>query len=167
MTGSNRGGRHWPWIIVALLCGNAGAVALLIGYSSAGESHHVVPDYYQKAVAWDQTMAQERANLELGWSVELAAGGAPGEAVELTLTVRDRAGTPVEGAAIEIGGFHRAHAALVLRAPAIDRGGGRYIARLPIGRAGLWQLELTATRGPEVFTRTVVRDLVPPGGDGA
>jgi nitrogen fixation protein FixH len=163
MTASKPSGKHWPVIIVALLLGNVTAVMVLIGSSRAGESHHVVPDYYEKAVAWDQTMAQERANLDLGWSVEVT----PGTGGELVLTVRDRAGAPVEGATIQIDGFHRANASSIVRALAADRGEGRYVALLPIARAGLWQLELTATRGPAVFTRTLVRDLAPAEQGGA
>lgn len=157
MTQSKPSGKHWPFIIVGLLLGNATAVMLLIGFSGAGESHHVVPDYYEKAVAWDQTMAQERANLALGWSVEVSAGS-PGE---LILTVRDRDGAPVEGASIQIDAFHRAQASATVRARAADSGQGRYVARFPVERGGLWQLELTATRGPAVFTRSLVRELPP------
>lgn len=167
---TSRTGGHWPWIVVALLLGNSGAVGVLIALSGSGDSHHVVPDYYEKAIAWDDTMAQERANLALGWSVELAgqaeegAGGDGG--VLVTVTVRDRAGAPVQGATLELEAFHRGRAGAILRARPLEVGGGLYRIRLPIARAGLWQVALTATRGPEVFTATVVRDLGPAGPEG-
>ena len=49
-------------MIVALLVGGAGANVGLMLVATSDASFAVEPDYYQKALAWDETMAQAARN---------------------------------------------------------------------------------------------------------
>ena len=65
-------GRAWPIAIAGILfAGIASNVGFAI-LASSDPAAAVEPDYYRKAVAWDQEMAQEERNIALGWSAHSA-----------------------------------------------------------------------------------------------
>ncbi len=147
-------------IIVALLVGGAGANVGLMLVATGDASFAVEPRYYEKALRWDETMAQEARNRALGWSIAVAFDGAPRPGqVELAARVNDRRGHAVEGARVGVEAFHSARASHVLTATLGPEATGRYSAMLPLDRAGLWELRLRVERGGEVFTQTLVQEL--------
>ena len=153
-------GKYWPVIIVALLVGGAGANIGLMVVAARDASFAVEPDYYQKALRWDETMAQETRNAALGWSVAVAFEGVPrtGQA-KLTARVLDRAGHTVEGAQVGVEAFHSARARHIVTAALRPESSGRYSAILPVDRPGLWELRVRVERGEQLFTTTLVQDL--------
>ncbi len=156
-----RNGRHWPWIIVALLGVHVGVMVLLIITATAGESHAVEPNYYQKALDWDQTMAQERANVALGWELGERSTMEQG-VVSVRATLVDRAGAPVFGARAELTAFHRARSGDRLEVTAPEVAPGVYAIHWPSARAGLWELRWRFTAGEDRFTRTDVIEVFTP-----
>jgi len=62
-------GWYWPVGLAALLVVSAGANIALIVITSRDASFAVEPNYYAKALAWDETMAQQARNEALGGSV--------------------------------------------------------------------------------------------------
>ncbi len=150
-------GARWIGIIVGLLVGNAVAVAVLIG--AAGSTRgRVLPDYYQRAIGWDQTMAEAEASVRLGWTGAVAARGRV-----IELTVRDPAGAPVAGAAVTVHGVPRGHTDRPTSATLVAAGPGVYRATLPGDRAGLHDLAILVERGPD---RWVADRLVELAGTG-
>jgi nitrogen fixation protein FixH len=123
-------------------------------------SFAVEPDYYQKALRWDETMAQEARNEDLGWSVAVTFERAAraGE-VKLAARVNDRAGRAIEGARVGVEAFHSARARHVLRATLSPEATGGYSAMLRLDRPGVWELRLRVERGDQVFTKTLVQEL--------
>ena len=79
-----------------------------------------------------------------------------------TLTGRD--GQALDGAAIDAVAFPHARGnqrtALVL----VPVGDGRYEAKLPVKRNGIWEFRFVVRRGPDTFTMTEQRKVEPPGG---
>jgi nitrogen fixation protein FixH len=144
---------------VALLAASAGANIALVVITSRDTSFAVEPNYYAKALAWDQTMAQQARSEALGWSLELRVDPAAARGRK-TVTVRlaDRAGAPIEGAEVTVEVFHNARASRILSA-ALNPEGQGYVAVMPIDRPGLWEFRLRVTRGPEVFVATLTRDV--------
>jgi hypothetical protein len=65
----------------------------------------------------------------------------------------------VTGAAVSLEGFHNARAAQIVAAALADAGDGTYRAQAPIVRPGLWELRFRATRGAQVFTRTLTYEV--------
>jgi hypothetical protein len=153
-------GMHWPLMIVGLLVVNAVGVAWLVIASSGDPSHHVVPDYYRKALAWDDEMAQQRTNDRLGWRVELQlTPDRERAATRVEATLGSRGGLPLPGADVELKAFHKARAGHVLRARLAGKGHGRYGAWVPMRRPGLWELQLSVERQGERFTQVIEREL--------
>jgi nitrogen fixation protein FixH len=146
----------WPAIVVGLL---AAHVTVWIGFASVAvndPSFAVEPDYYRKALRWDETAAQLRANEALGWKVAIASAGTTsvlGER-ELRCSVSGRDGRPISGAHVELVTFHHARAedrvALALREE--PPGSGVYLGSPRMRKAGLWECRVTVRRGDETFT---------------
>jgi nitrogen fixation protein FixH len=151
----------WPVAIVALLAGSAGANIGFMLIASRDASFAVEPDYYRKAVNWDRTMEQQRVNGALGWTAAAALERTGRGQARLAVRLLDRTGAPVDGASVEVEGFASARAGNRLAARLAATGDGQYAAALPAGRPGLWEIRLRATRGGDVFTRTMTAELAP------
>lgn len=157
-------GWYWPLLIVVLLVvGGIGPNLILLAFATGDPSFSVEPDYYEKSLRWDERLAQDRRNAELGWTLGIATLTAPlpEGGVELTARLADRSGAPIEGATVTLEAFHNARAADVLVLSLRDVGGGSYGARLLARRPGLWEFRFVVRRGGEVFTRTLTEDVWP------
>jgi len=152
-------GWYWPVGLAALLVVSAGANIALVVITSRDASFAVEPDYYAKALAWDETMAQQARNEALGWALGLSVEPT-GEGGRVTVSVglSDGAGAPLPGARIAIEALHNARASRVLTAVLEPRGPG-YATVMPLARPGLWEFRVRVTRGPYVFTATLMRDV--------
>jgi len=147
-----------PWVLLIL-----GLLGLSLTIQAVGlvlalrEEPVVVEDYYQKGLEWDDHMAQEERNARLGWrlALDLRRDGEGRQLLEVT--VRDRAGAPVEGAAVRVEAFHNARAARVLTAELAPAGSGRYAAPVPIERRGQWRFRFDVERGEDRFTASFER----------
>jgi nitrogen fixation protein FixH len=155
----SRPGWYWPLGLAALLVGSAAANIALIVITARDASFAVEPDYYAKALAWDETMAQARRNEALGWSLGLGIEPA-GERGRVTVAARlaDRSGAPLDGARVSLEALHNARASRVLTATLEPRGAG-YAAVMPLSRPGLWEFRVRVTRGADVFTAVIEGDV--------
>lgn len=143
----------WPTIIVAALVVDV-AVGLVMVRVAADDPHAAIePNYYQKAVAWDSTIAQSHRNTALGWTLESSLGAiTPGHEAPLTLRLRDGNGAEVTGATLQVEAMQVAHADEVIHATMTASGDSDYVTDLPMTRSGLWELRIVATRGSDRFT---------------
>ncbi len=104
----------------------------------------VVPDYHQAALDWDSTHAAAGAAEKMGWSVQVdvsdVADGRGLRAIDLNMN--DQNGQPITNLKVLGKVYHHADADQVERFEMQNVGAGRYLAMPPMGRPGLWQLEL-------------------------
>jgi nitrogen fixation protein FixH len=156
-------GHAWPVAITAiLLAGIASNVAFVI-LASSDPAAAVEPDYYRKAVAWDQEMAQQERNIALGWSAHAALyPGTHGNTGRLELTLADSLGKPLPGAKVQALVMHNARAAAVQTVLLHDEGAGRYTARVAADRPGLWEVRLSVERNSLRFTARERIQVAPP-----
>lgn len=154
-------GAHWPFILVGIIAVAALANGVLVYKAHSDPSFAVEPDYYQKALAWDQTMAQQRQNRRLGWELgcDLQSGDGAEAGVTLRATLRDRAGAPLSGATVRLTALHLARASRRLQTTLSPGAAGEYRGVLPLGRDGRWELRFEVQQGRERFTRTLERRL--------
>jgi len=152
-------GWYWPVGLAALLVVSAAANIALVVITSRDASFAVEPDYYAKALAWDETMAQRARNEALGWALGLGVEPT-GERGRMTVTARltDSAGAPLLGAHVAIEARHNARASRVLTA-VLEPWDVGYGAAMPLARPGYWEFRVRVTRGPDVFTATLMRDV--------
>ena len=146
--------RIWPTLIITVLVGNLLLGVFLVRLANSDTHFAVEPDFYRRAVEWDATQAQARANVALGWRIEpilgpLAATGP----TPLAVAVHDAAGAPVAGATVTLEALQVAHASeRITAALQPDTAAGRYVAPVELPREGLWELRVAVSRGSERFT---------------
>jgi len=147
------------WIIGPALVGlitvstMIGAAALIY-HAHADPSFAVETDYYDKAVHWDDSAAQERRNVELAWRLRISAEPSVG----LELTIVDGVGLPIDGASVTVEAFHNARSADRVALAPMDCGGGVYRQAAEFSRPGIWEFRFVARRGADTFT--AVRQIV-------
>jgi len=147
-------------IAIVLAVTMAANITLAI-VASRDEAFAVEPDYYRKAVHFDDEMALRAASIRLGWNVQptlrLAHPGTPGA---LGVRVTDASGKPLTGATVKVLAMHNARASHLLQATLSEVGEGRYATSLDARRPGAWELRFTVTRSNEVFATTVRLDAL-------
>lgn len=146
-------GTMWPVAMGTILAIGVAANIWLIRVASADPSFAVEENYYQKALRWDEELAQRARNDSLGWIVEPElTQTSHDDGATLRVTIRDASGLPVQAGTVRVRAMHVARAAHVLEAELTPSPGGGYVTRLPIDRSGLWELRLEAWRGADRFT---------------
>ncbi|HUX33234.1 MAG TPA: FixH family protein [Gemmatimonadaceae bacterium] len=147
-------GSGWPIGVVVILAATVGLNLWVYRVANDDPSFAIEPNYYQKAVDWDSTMAQERRNLALGWRVSptLAAFSAR-DGARLQVTLTDASGAAIRGATVKVAAFFNARANDVVDTTLVSDSTG-YGGRLPVTRGGVWELRFDVTRGRERFTST-------------
>jgi len=156
-TSTRKGVPRWGLVVVGLLCAHVSGMILAVRIATGDPTFTSVPDYYQRAVAWDDQAAAQRASDALGWQAEVTSS-ALGD--RLVVVVRDAHGAPVDGLVGVVSAYHHARTRDVYDAPLTARGDGTYFAAIGVGAPGAWQVALRAERGDEVFvlaTEVVVR----------
>lgn len=153
-----RGGRRWALVPVALLGGLLGAQLIVLAQVLHDPGFALENDYYQKAVSWDATRAQQRKSAALGWNVVCHVTPLAGRS-EVRVRLSDGAGRPITNAALHLSAFHNARAGQVFELDASERAPGEYETELAARRSGEWEFRIRATRGSDVFEHTLRLDL--------
>ncbi|MCB9848182.1 MAG: FixH family protein [Phycisphaeraceae bacterium] len=152
----------WGALVVAIL-GASFTVAMVMLYVSAIDpSFAVEPDYYDKAIHWDEQAAQYQVNAQLGWKIAVgtAPAATPGMRI-VTAALTDRDGAPIEDAALGVVAFHNARSADRKGFPMTTAGGGVFTAEAPLQRAGIWEFRFTAVSPEHTFTDVQQVELPP------
>jgi len=141
-------------------------ILIAITLATGDRSFAVVPDYYQKAVDYDDRKALLAESAELGWQAELTAGeriDALG-AREVVVMLRDVEGKPVTDAAVKVSGYHYARAGEPVAFEGVEALPGQYVGQGRVSREGFWQFEIDAQRGEQRFFTTFKQYVAPAGG---
>ena len=149
----------WPLAVVAALVLTVAANAYLIYRASDTNGSAVEPNYYEKGVRWDSTLAAEARSDSLGWKVEVREARVTPSGPSLRLALRDRGGEPVLGASVSVVALHNLEIAHPLEASLTARPGGEYAGRVPFDRAGLWELRVDARQGARHFVADLRQDI--------
>jgi nitrogen fixation protein FixH len=148
--------RKWPMIVVGMLVAHASLWVGAVFIARSNATFAVEPDYYQKALHWDETAAQAAENRRLGWGMtwELSAAGGADQTRRVTATLVNRDGTPLDGAAIDVEVFSHRRGQERRRFSLTPGGDGKYSVDITGMQPGVWEFRAEARRGPETFTST-------------
>lgn len=138
---------RWTLAIIALLGGNLVAMVVLATTASR-EDAQVIPDYYEKAVHYDEAIDEAARSEALGWSAEPTL-----LASTLEVRVLDRAGNTVTGARVQVDGYPRAHAVDRIDTKLVASGPGVYRVRLAGQRLGWHDLRIVVEHEGQRFTQ--------------
>ena len=149
----------WPAVIAAALGLHVLVMAAMVYIATSNDSYAVEPDYYAKALAWDERRAQEQRNAELGWDLQFSLDpAAPGADPTVRATLTGAAGEPIADARIAVEVFSNVRRDDILTGvlrPAPDG----YRATLPMHGSGRWEFRFTVTRDRDVFTYRETRHV--------
>lgn len=67
--------------------------------------------------------------------------------VELMLTITDKDGNPIEGAAVDVAADHTDMSGMGMSGLATDQGGGKYSIKASFAESGNWMLTVKVTKG--------------------
>lgn len=155
-------GTAWPLAIISLLGMNMVIVGITVYYANTSKTSGVVPDYYTKAVHWEDTQRQRAVNKSLGWVAGwegTAAGSlAPGA---LVLDLKDGAGEPIRAASAQFEVFHESDDATRATGVMSQRDDGKYAAIVPLTRAGRWHVHAVIDSVGTRFTSESVMEAAP------
>lgn len=151
--------RIWPVAIVTVLTLYVAFGLIAARIATHDPNFAVEPDYYNKAVMWDSSLAQSHRSDALRWHLipTLSAVGKSKPAT-LAFDVRDSSGQIVTGARVSVEARQVAYAENVTSATLGERGDGDYAAQIPLARPGLWEFRVVATRGADRFATTLRMD---------
>ena len=121
--------RHlfWPILLTSLISIHIVSVVAMVIIATHDSSFAVEPDWYQKGLHYEQTAQQQRENSRLGWSVQLDVGRplTGTNRRNVTCTVCDRAGKPVENATVDLVAFAHLRASNRTSSVLLPHKGGR------------------------------------------
>ncbi|RMG12758.1 MAG: hypothetical protein D6731_13340 [Planctomycetota bacterium] len=155
--------RRWTLAIVSLLGFGVFVHGVLLAYALSDPSAVAEPDYYAKALAWDEHLRQEAQNRALGWRLEVSATPRP-SGQRLFVRLLDRDGRPLAGAKVHVLAFHKARRAESIEVELPEVSGG-YAAELPARRPGLWELRFACQHGGQRFTLRTEHSFAAPTPD--
>jgi len=142
--------RGWLWCMFSGFIAAVGitGTGMLIYRATSDQSFGVEPDYYAKALAWNETAEQKEVNARLNWSVVVRNQGAGTATVE----VRDSSGMRVEGARISVVAFANDRSSQRYEVAGLETDRDGYRLQRASDRNGAWHLRLRIERGNDVFT---------------
>ncbi|GIK20240.1 MAG: hypothetical protein DYG93_04850 [Leptolyngbya sp. PLA2] len=143
----------WPGMVVALISISLCFAGVTAFVALTDPSFAVEPDYYDKALRWDERRAQASRNEELGWRIEVEVSASPDPLGnrEVRLTALDADGRPIEGAAASVEMFHHARSSQRIVATLTESAPGVLVGPAPIARAGAWEVRYEVRRAGEAF----------------
>ncbi len=162
----------WIWgsIVVGFLSLQVAIGVVAIFLATGDPSVAVVPDYYEKALKWDDYVALQNESDRLGWQVgtEITPTGKGLESQYVMLYLRDAKGQPLSELSGQVRVYHHARAAETSDVSIRSMSAGVYSAEVQMPRDGLWEVEMDV-RGPEGqrFVKTATFDVRRAGKSGA
>lgn len=165
-TPAGQGISLWPALIIAMLGGQAILMLVMVYMATSDPSFAVEPDYYQKALHWDDMAARQRVSNQLGWSVAIAVSDQADlyKVRRLTCLLTDRNGEPIDGAEIEMLAFSHAQGSQRIHSVLEPAGAGRYHTDMRVVRPGLWEFRIAARHGDQQFIQTQTVKIAAAGG---
>ena len=146
-------GAWWPIGITGVLAATVAANIWVATIANDDPSFAIEQDYYQKAIAWDSTLAQAKRNTQLGWRLTPALGpiGADGR-VRVSATLTDSSGAPIPAATVRVSALQVSRANQVHEATLAASGAGEYDAEIDARLPGQWELRFDVRAGAAHFT---------------
>ncbi len=153
-----RQGFSWKdrWVLApfALLSLSVASVTVMITLARGdGQGAAAEPDYYRKAVQWDEIKAQRAANDALGWVVTptITAGRDDPRCARLEVVVADKYTVEIAGASVEAEVIPIRAADARVSFTLSPMGGGRYGADVPVRVGGTWECRVSIVLGERKY----------------
>ncbi|MFG0284920.1 MAG: FixH family protein [Phycisphaerales bacterium JB039] len=153
----------WPGLIFGLIGTSVVVCVVTVVLATTDPTVAVEPAYYQRALEWDASQAEQAASDALGWACEASVAGLADVLGrrELIIALRGPDG-PIDDADVRVEAFAlvRASERAILEMEPV--GEGRYRGGLLLPRAGMWEFSVEAERGAERFLHRMRLEIIRP-----
>lgn len=129
----------WIGLVVTLL-----GLQVVLGFfaltlATGDPSVAVVPDYYERALHWDETEALKKDSQTFGWNVQFTTAERP---TSLTILLRDKEANPIEIETGTVQLYHHARASQVRHHNCEDAADGEITLSDCFVSPGYWEVTL-------------------------
>lgn len=138
----------WPSFVLGIALTSLSGATWLVYAAHSDPSFAVEPDYYAKAVRWDDIAHQAQENKRLGWTITMPECSLRRASIRLS----DGKDQALIGATVTAVAFANARANERLTLEFVDEGDGRYSAPLTPERGGLWRFRFNVVLGGDTVT---------------
>jgi nitrogen fixation protein FixH len=152
------GARWWPAALAGVLAVTVLGNIAVYWIANDDPSFAVEPNYYQRAVDWDSTMAQRARSAALGWVADARLAPPANGQAALLVHLRTRDGAALDSADVRAEASFNARGADLFEVRLTPLGAGLYSGTLPSARAGLWRVDLSAVHGADRFLERITLD---------
>jgi hypothetical protein len=162
--GAKASGARWALVPVGLLVSSVAGFTWMAFIAIHDPNFALEPNYYQKALHWDQTQGQAATNQRLAYHFSVPSSftlDAQGRAT-FSLKLSDGSGRPISGARVLAEAFPNAFSTEIANLTFQEHEPGSYSATVNAKRAGVWELRLEVQNGAERAT-TIERCELRPG----
>jgi len=162
---SRRPGWWYPYIFVGVFLVVL-AVNLVMAMSAVRTFSGLQTEQaYDKGLAYNEVLAQAKAQEQLGWAVDAQvtphdASNSQRHDADLTVSYTDKAGKPVGGLSVQAEMVRPTLAGHDQKLELVEKTPGQYVALAPLDLAGQWDVSIAARKG-ETLYKFSQRVLVP------
>jgi nitrogen fixation protein FixH len=135
----------WPVFIVSIFMVSVVFMGILLSLATGDPNLEVEPDYYARAMSWDDRKALLAESEQLGWQAQFSH-----HEDELHIIVRDSTGSPV-GDSIRATVFHNAMRADAETFERTAAEAGTFTLPLASPKAGWWNVAIEVTSGEALY----------------
>lgn len=154
--------RRWMFVPIVLLFGNVAFAVVAVRLALSGHGTAAEPDYYRRALAWDEAHAARTAGERLRWTVSPSLSRDENGELVLGLAIADKYGIPIDGARVSLEATPIRAADFVVARSCHETGPGVYGTSLPVRAGGQWEFRVRVERGEdrleERFRRMITMD---------
>lgn len=146
-----------PWVVgwIALVVIVLSVNVFMITMAFLSNPGLVVDDYYERGQDYEKTInSRIAARNALGWGLSLDMGGKPvaGRPALLRLTATDNVGMPLGGGQVRVHAYRPSDAEADFEAELSEEAtAGLYAGEITFPLKGIWDLQLTVTRGEDQY----------------
>ncbi|MBX3355854.1 MAG: FixH family protein [Phycisphaeraceae bacterium] len=152
---------RWMFVPVILLLGNALFAFTAVRLALSDHGTAAEPDYYRRALNWDESHAARTAGERLRWTVSPSlVASATGE-ITLDLSIADKWGIPISEAMVRVELIPVRAADLAIRRACVESEEGRYTTAFPVRVGGQWEIRVEIERGEDRLEERFRRMLAP------
>ena len=161
----SRASSRWALMPICLLASSTVGVSWMAAVAVRDPNFALEPDYYRKALHWDQTQAQAADNQRLAYRFSAPKSTVLDKAgqASLVVTIKDRDGHLVSGGRVTAEAFPNAYSEDISQLTFTEREPGMYTASIHAGHHGLWELRVSMTAAGDHATAILRCDLLPGG----
>ena len=149
-----RSARLIPWMFVGSFLVVAAVNGVMIAFAVGTFSGVTTEHPYEEGIAYNAAIAAARAQAALGWQVAVDFSALAGGPARLAVTLRDRGGNALTGAALTAHFLRPASGGFDTTADLRETGSGRYEAEPRLALPGQWDMVVTAAHDGASYQKT-------------